>query len=127
MSHILFVEDMPDALSAFEMALRMAGHSVVGITDPRRAVEVYRERHQNGPPFDLVVLDLAMPGMNGFEVCERIRAFDENARIAFLTAFDEPLSVGRAESSGAVAFWSKPLTAPALVANVNGALATVRS
>ena len=118
MPHILFVEDMPDALTAFVIALRMAGHTVVGETEPRRAVERYREAHTTGPPFDLVILDLAMPGMNGFEAAAHIRALDENARIAFLTAFDEPLSVGRAEASGALAFWSKPITAPALVKSV---------
>ncbi len=118
MSHLLLVEDMPDALGAFVMALRLAGHTVVGTTEPTRAVELYRQQQATGPPFDLVVLDLAMPGMNGFEVADRIHAINAEAHIAFLTAYDEPLSVGRAEASGAVAFWSKPLTAPALVANV---------
>ncbi|BCM88830.1 hypothetical protein IAD21_00672 [Abditibacteriota bacterium] len=123
MPNLLLVEDMPDALSAFVMALRIAGHTVTGVTDPRCAAQTYREGHQNGPPFDLVVLDLAMPDMNGFEVADQIHAHAPDARIAFLTAYDEPLSVGRAEASGAIAFWSKPITAPDLVANVAGVLA----
>ena len=118
MSQILLVEDMPDSLTAFVLALRMAGHTVTGETSPHRAIERYREQNDQGTPFDLVILDLAMPGMNGFEAAAHIRAFDANAHIAFLTAFDEPLSVGRAESSGALAFWSKPITAPALVESV---------
>ncbi|RYX80926.1 response regulator [bacterium] len=122
MPNLLLVEDMPDSLGAFVTSLRMAGHTVVGITDPCAAVETYRQQQQSGSPFDLVVLDLAMPNMNGFEVADQLRALDEGARIAFLTAFDEPLSVGRAEAGGAIAFWSKPLTAPTLIANVAKAL-----
>lgn len=113
---------MPDALNAFVLALRMAGHSVTGVTEPRQAIETYARQQQNNQPFDMVILDLAMPGMNGFEVAEKIRALEPDARIAFLSAYDEPLSIGRAESGGAVAFWSKPITVPELVACVGEVL-----
>jgi CheY-like chemotaxis protein len=118
MAKILLVEDMQDALDACALILRLAGHAVLAARSPTLAIQSYAEQHQANTPFDLVILDLAMPAINGFEVAAQIRSLDPNARIVFLTAFDDPLSVGRAESSGALGYWSKPIAAPTLIQNV---------
>jgi len=75
-------------------------------------------------PPDLILLDIVMPGMSGFEVCERLKA-DESTRdigIIFLTGKTEPVDREKAMELGAVDFINKPVNIPELKEKVRNYL-----
>src|SRR5262245_11511839 len=78
---------------------------------------------------DVVLLDLMMPGMDGFEVCQRAKA-DEATKhipIIFLTAQPQPAAVARAMSLGAAGYLVKPFDPVRIVDQINEALARVQA
>ncbi len=78
---------------------------------------------------DVVLLDLMMPGMDGFEVCQRSKA-DEATRhvpIIFLTAQPQPAAVARAMALGAAGYLVKPFDPIKIIDQVNEALARVQA
>ncbi len=78
---------------------------------------------------DVVLLDLMMPGMDGFEVCERAKA-DEATRqipIIFLTAQPQPPAVARAMALGAAGYLVKPFDPIKIIDQVNEALSRVQA
>jgi DNA-binding NtrC family response regulator len=92
------------------------GYAVTTAADGRAALELLRARK-----FDLVLLDVMMPGPDGFEVCERLRA-DSATRdipVIFLTALDDTFDKVRAFSAGAVDFVTKPFRSEELLARVS--------
>jgi FixJ family two-component response regulator len=70
-----------------------------------------------------LVLDVHLPGLTGFELCEKLARGGSQAPVIFITAHDEPGSRQRAERAGAAAFLTKPFSGHALVAAVERALA----
>ena len=79
------IEDDPRTLSALEIALQRKGYRALRASNGNEGIEMA----QRDSP-DLIVLDLVMPGMNGFEVADRLRAGDvaANVPILVLTAMD---------------------------------------
>ncbi len=78
---------------------------------------------------DVVLLDIMMPGMDGFEVCEHIKA-DEHMRhlpVIFLTAQPQPAAVARAMALGAAGYLVKPFDPVKIIDQVNEALARVQA
>lgn len=80
---ILLVEDERDISDSLGIGLRLNGYEVSIYNDPRDAVKEFRTNS-----FDAAVIDIGMPGMNGFELYRRLRAVDKRIKICFLTAFD---------------------------------------
>jgi DNA-binding response OmpR family regulator len=78
---ILIIEDEPDLVRGLRDALEFEGFDIVSSSVGREGVKLARER---GP--DLVLLDLMLPDMNGFAVCEEIRATNPLIPIIMLTA-----------------------------------------
>ena len=68
MKHILIVEDEPDIQELLETYLRDAGYETAAAGDGPAALELFWSRS-----FDLVLLDVMLPKLDGFEVCRRIR------------------------------------------------------
>ena len=66
--NILVVEDDPDTLELLTRALERAGYGVISASDGERAFELISSAHP-----DLVIMDVVLPGVDGFEVCRRIR------------------------------------------------------
>jgi len=99
---VLLIDDDEDFLKGIGKALRINGIDNSGFSDPRKAVERYREHR-----FDVVVTDLKMPGMNGIEVIREIRGIDPCARIILLTAYDDYDKMETALKSGAYSFYHK--------------------
>lgn len=80
-SRILVVDDEPDLIEVFTMALEYHGFKVDSFNDPQEALSKYRPGL-----YDLVILDIKMPNMDGFELCREIKKKDSNANVCFLTA-----------------------------------------
>ena len=83
MKRILVVED-EDVIRDFEVInLKRAGYEVVDVPTGEEAIQVFE---RNPTHFDVAVLDVMMPGMDGFEVCRRIREKNSSIGIIMLTA-----------------------------------------
>jgi two-component system response regulator MprA len=79
--NVLLVEDDPAVRGAVERALRHAGHQPALAADGVRALE-----QATAVPYDAVVLDLGLPGLDGLEVCRRLRAAGNQVPVLMLTA-----------------------------------------
>lgn len=115
-SHILIVDDDPDIRKVLFFLLK-DNYFVEEAADGAAAVE-YIAAH---PETDLVVLDVMMPGMSGYEVCGKIRALS-NAPILFLTAKSAEADMISAYGSGGDDFLSKPFSQGEFLAKVNSLL-----
>jgi two-component system response regulator ChvI len=80
-SRILFVDDEPDLTEVFTMALEYHGFKVDSFNDSQEALSKYKPGL-----YDLVILDIKMPKLDGFELYQEIKKKDNNANICFLTA-----------------------------------------
>ncbi len=109
---VLVVDDEPSILDLLEVTLTEAGAQVVKATDGPTALSLVATH----PP-DLILLDLKMPGMDGFQVLEHLGAAPRTARIpvAIQTSAEDYASLARARREGAAAFISKPFRLPELV------------
>lgn len=94
---IMLVDDNVDALEAMTMTLETLGHTVVTAPDGQSAIERAASVHP-----DVVLLDLGMPAMDGFETARRLREIPElrNARLVALTGFGQPDDRRRTRAAG---------------------------
>src|SRR5262249_28516287 len=83
MTHILVVDDEPAVRRALERALKLDSYDVELAADGREALD-----HLADNPADAVILDVMMPGIDGLEVCRRMRAAGDRTPILMLTARD---------------------------------------
>lgn len=83
MAQILVVDDEPAVRSALERALRLESYDVQLAADGREALDLLAEK-----PADAVILDVMMPGIDGLEVCRRLRAAGDRTPVLMLTARD---------------------------------------
>ena len=116
---ILVVDDEPDNASIFTMGLEDGGFKVDSFTDPSLALSKFKSDHKK---YQLLILDIKMPEMNGFQLYEEIRKIDNNVKTCFLTAFGEGYTeeFGRRFSSSInVSFIRKPIRVDDLVKKVN--------
>jgi two-component system response regulator MtrA len=113
---VLLVEDDASIRESTELGLEGAGFRVSSARDGREALD--RFRHE---PFDLLVLDLMLPEVDGFEVCRRIRR-DSGVPILMLTARSDPSDVVAGLELGADDYVTKPFDLPVLVARARAVL-----
>lgn len=115
---ILLVEDDPDVsetiISVFTSLYD--GADVLHITDG----ESFRRGQWRAGGFDLVVLDLMMPGITGFEVCEQLRSHSatRSVPILALTGYDTLQNEERIKAAGASGYLAKPFEVPAFNSEV---------
>jgi len=104
-STILIVDDEPSGRDTLESILEPEGYNLVMAADGYQALEIALAIRP-----DVILLDVMMPGMNGFEVCRRIRGEKQLAEIPilFLTALDDRQSLLNGLDAGADEFISKP-------------------
>jgi DNA-binding response OmpR family regulator len=105
MSRILIVEDEAHLAEGLAFNLEAEGHQVEIAGDGRTAVE---RLAGSGLPFDLVILDVMLPEMSGFEVASRTRASGNYVPILILTAKDDAADVVRGIEEGADDYLTKP-------------------
>jgi len=112
---IVIVDDTPDNLRLLTQLLNKQGYKTRPIPDGKLALTAIRK----APP-DLILLDIMMPGMNGYEVCQKLKA-DERTQdipIIFLSALNEAVDKVRAFSMGGVDYVTKPFQAEEVLARV---------
>ena len=80
-SKILLVDDEPDIAMAFKLALQDAGYFVDTYLDPLIALSKF-----NSSCYDLIILDIKMPKLNGFELYAEMRKVDNKVKFCFITA-----------------------------------------
>jgi putative two-component system response regulator len=117
-AQILVVDDKPDNLDILVDQLEEFGYSnIVSTMDPTEAVSLYT--HQD---FDLVLLDIMMPVMNGFEVLEVFGAVGKNIPVIVLTALQDKTTKLKALNAGAKDFLTKPFDSQEVQARVSNLL-----
>jgi DNA-binding response OmpR family regulator len=117
---LLIVEDDPDTVEMLRVALTAANYTVnTALTGP----EALSKAHDSPP--DLVLLDLILPEMNGFDVCERLRRdpVTESVPIIIVTALPGELPRLAGKEAGANAYIRKPFEVQELVSRVGQLLA----
>jgi two-component system, OmpR family, response regulator VanR len=110
---VLIADDDRDILELVSLTLEQDGYEVVQARNGEEALRVAAERSLH-----LAVLDLMMPGMDGYEVTRRLRAADGHQRlpILILSAFAEDCQAALALDAGADAYMRKPFSPRALLA-----------
>lgn len=107
MATIVIVEDQPDNLKLLTVLLTLKGHRVVGLPNGDRVAEVVRTEQ---PPPALVLLDIQLPGRDGYAVLEELKALPERSwKVVALTAHAMPEDRARAEAAGFDGYITKPI------------------
>jgi DNA-binding response OmpR family regulator len=81
---ILIVDDEEDIAWCFKISLECAGFIVDVFNDPMKSLSAYR-----AGVYDLLLLDIRMPRMSGFELYDRIKEIDDRVNVCFVTAYEE--------------------------------------
>ena len=112
---ILAVDDTPEVLLLLSRLLDEGGYEVSSITDPKHGLEEARRQ----PP-DLVLLDINMPGMNGYEFCTALKAdaLLSEIPVIFLSSFSETFDKIKAFEAGGVDYVTKPFQSQELLSRV---------
>lgn len=124
MANILIVDDDPAVQITIRLLLERAGHHITVAGDGRQGLALFEAGQ-----FDLLFLDIFMPGMDGLETMRRIRTLQPAVPIIVISgrsitpdAYAEPDFLKMATKLGAVASLQKPFRPDALLAAVNGCL-----
>jgi len=114
---IVAVEDDPAIADLLDMYLRREDHRVYLAADGERGLELIAAHRP-----DVVILDVGLPGIDGLEVCRRIRASDAAVSVVFLTARDDEIDRVLGLEMGADDYVTKPFSPRELVARVRAQL-----
>ena len=83
-NRIFVVDDESDLTMLFKLGLEDNRFEVDTFNDPRIALSAFKER----PSYDLALIDIRMPKMNGFQLYNEMKKIDSRVRVCFITAFD---------------------------------------
>jgi len=122
MSTIMVVEDDPIIRQTVEYALKRAGFATFSVADGATAVQAA----EKSVP-DLVLLDLMLPGMDGYQIAEALRSRDKEMAIIMVTALDTDHDKIRGLDAGADDYITKPFSMEELLARVRANLRRVRA
>jgi DNA-binding response OmpR family regulator len=125
-SHVLIVEDEAHLANGLRFNLEAEGHSVEVAGDGETALDRLlgssRDKQKKPVAFDAVVLDVMLPGKDGFTVASELRAANNFVPVLMLTARGRPEDVLKGFASGADDYLPKPFELPILLARLQGLL-----
>jgi DNA-binding response OmpR family regulator len=110
---VLLVEDEPGLVSVIVRGLTEAGMEVSVAADGNMGLEMAQSHN-----FDIIILDIMLPGMNGIQVCKEIRKQDDSVAILMLTALSSTENIVTGLNSGADDYLAKPFKFPELEARI---------
>lgn len=116
---VLVVDDMPETVAVLVETLLLKGFDVVPAYDPRTALRLAFDE----PP-DIILLDIMMPDMDGYEVCRRLKAYrtTRDVPVIFVTALGQVRDVVEGFSSGGVDYITKPYRMPEVSSRIHNHL-----
>jgi CheY-like chemotaxis protein len=123
MAKILIAEDERDIRDLVAFTLRFAGHEVVAVGNGEEAVEAARKEMP-----DLILMDVRMPRMTGYEACEHMKADDQlkDIPVVFLSAKGQESEIQTGLSAGAAEYLLKPFAPAELTQRVGELLVQYR-
>lgn len=110
---VLIIDDDPAMTELIGLLLRSHGLEAVACNDSERSIELVKSENP-----DIVLFDLMMPNLDGWEICKTIRAF-ASIPIIILSAIDDPAVISSALDAGADDYLVKPTPGGVLVAHIN--------
>lgn len=110
---VLIIDDDPAMAELTSLILQTHGLETVVAIDGGLGVEMVKNENP-----DIIILDLMMPGKDGWQVCKEVRAFSK-VPIAVLSAIDDPSMIASALDAGADDYMIKPIPSAELIAHVN--------
>ncbi|HFB06993.1 MAG TPA: response regulator, partial [Chloroflexi bacterium] len=116
---ILVVDDNEDLLETFSLILKRRGFSVDTAGNGVSAVDKFKERH-----FDVTLMDIVMPEMNGVEAFRQIREMCPGATVIMMTAYSEEELIQMARDEGAHRIIHKPIRIDQLIELIKEAAAS---
>lgn len=119
MSAVLVVEDEQHLADGLRFNLEAEGYTVNTVSDGEAALSLFFDEHQN---YDALVLDVMLPGKDGFTVASELRAAGHFVPVLMLTARGRPEDVLRGFESGADDYLPKPFELSVLLARLNALL-----
>ena len=116
---ILVVDDEPHICNVLRRILEKEGYKVITAPGGRTALQLIKEKKP-----DVILLDLMMPGMDGREVCRRVREFSTTTQIIYFTAKVEPIDPLKSKElrREVDAFITKPASSRQILSKVSGVL-----
>ncbi|TVP50773.1 MAG: response regulator [Mongoliibacter sp.] len=117
MNKILIVDDEPNILLSLEFLFKKEGYKVFIARDGEEAMGIIEE---NIP--ELVILDIMMPKVDGYEVCQYLRQYHEKVKIIFISAKSKQQEIEKGLSMGADLYVTKPFSTKDLVGKVKNLL-----
>ncbi len=117
MKKILLIEDDRTIVQGLETALQFHGFKVIGAGDSKAGLSLLQKEKP-----DLVVLDIMLPEFDGFEVCKKIREYDQKIPIIFLSVKNQETDKLLGFELGADDYVTKPFSARELVARIKANL-----
>ena len=121
MAHILIVDDEPNIVMSLEFLMRKAGYQVSIARNGTEALEAVDQT-----AFDVVLLDVMMPDVDGYQVCRHIRtsAARQATRVIFLSAKSKEVDIEKGYEAGADLYVPKPFSTRQLMQQVKSLLPT---
>lgn len=116
-ARLLVVDDEPNIVELLSASLRFSGFQVATAGDGRAALKLAREERP-----DLIVLDVMMPGMDGFEVVRRLRSEGQHCPVVFLTAKDGTDAKIQGLTLGGDDYVTKPFSLEEVIARIRAVL-----
>jgi DNA-binding response OmpR family regulator len=117
---IMVVDDEDDLIFLLQILLEQKGYKVNAFTDPLLALQSFK-----AGIYDLAILDIKLPSLNGFDLYERIKRIDDFVKVCFFTASDEDLKTQKySRLRKKVIIIRKPISNEELLKKVDEAINT---
>lgn len=110
---ILVVDDEPNILMSLEFLLRKKGYEVFIARDGEEALNLFNSQEPN-----MAILDIMMPKVDGYEVCNHIKATLPSCKVIFLSAKTKEADIAKGYATGADLYMTKPFSTKKLLNNI---------